>query len=353
MTDIRVSNHMNSSVPRSLKNLEWRHTALAKQAGYEWLVGEYSAAMAELLPDSDPGKDAHATMAAALREKLGCQSFLIHLNRPQQEWERALEALQRLGQGQSSAAKGKRTASTQNERLLWVVGKHVYDYGTTSVTNYSVTPRLQKRTKKGSWTAGRNVALKHLYGAPQDLAYLDDDDRRVCGCIEMGYEYNYSGYGTKVYDISAKRMWSVLVGHPRVFWQDALNTPLDIKLGKAELLTERKGKKIRIRLQPELKDRVDYQTDSSLVMEETGAQIRVYQLTASVLQLHGVLGEKGLLVPPEAETTLRKTLETLAPMITIQSDIQVGEDSIDRGVRVAACLLQFSYQPCALRFPHA
>ncbi|MGB1256527.1 MAG: DEAD/DEAH box helicase [Thiolinea sp.] len=300
---------------------------LAKQAGYEWLVGEYSAALAELLPDSDSGKDAHSLMAVALRDKLGCQSFLIHLNRPQQEWERALEALQRLGEGKASAAKGKGASSEPNERLIWVIVKHVYNYRTTSVTEYEIAPRLQKRTKKGGWTAGRSVALKHLYGAPQDLAYLDEDDRRVCGCIEMGYEYNYSGYGTKVYDISEKRVWSLLVGHPRVFWLDALNTPLDIQQGKAELLTERKGKKIRIRLQPELKDHIDYRTDSSLVVEETAVQIRVYQLTASVLQLHEVLGEKGLVVPPEAEATLRKTLESLAPMITIQSDIQVGEGS--------------------------
>ena len=326
---------LGSKTPRELLKLTEDLLALAKTAEYDWLVGECSAALAELLPESDPDREAYAKAAKAIQKKLGVKSFLIQLNRPQQEWERALGVLQRLGERKGQAA-STTSASQDNERVIWNIQKDVSAYG--HKTWYEVSPRLQKRTKKGGWTAGRNIAMKHLYGATDDVSYLDEDDRRVCRCIDLSHEYNYSGYSSEVYSLSPKRVWAALVGHPRVFWADAPGTPLDIQLGKEELLTEREGKKIRIKLHPVLEDDVGYEKDSPLIIEETTVQLRVYQLSEAVLQLHEVLGKKGLLVPPEAESTLRKALETLAPMITIQSDIQVGNEGAATSVKADSSL---------------
>ncbi|MEZ5452099.1 MAG: DEAD/DEAH box helicase [Thiothrix sp.] len=230
--------------------------------------------------------------------------------RPQQEWERTLLALQRLG---SAAAVKTPTTKAGVERVVWLLSRHKYGSG---AVEYSIVPKLQKNTKKG-WTDGRNIALKRLATEPEAFPFLTAEDRRLCQSIKL---YNY-GYYDKSYELHIQDAWPHLIGHPRVFWADALHSPLDIQQGREELLILKERGKLRIKLSPDIPTNHDWKPDSHFVVEETTLQLKLYRLTPNLLQLLQILGKDGLLVPTEAEASVRQTLEALAPMITIQSDI--------------------------------
>ncbi len=304
---------------------KWLDTAIgfyqrSDEIGYRWLAGEYAAVLAKLLPVKDKlnRQPLYAERAKTHHTQAGTQP-LIELYQPQPEWERTLLALQRLG---SSTAPGKAaTPKAGSERLAWIITRH--SYRGEQETDYSLTPRLQKSTKKG-WTGGRNVALKKLATQPEDYPFMADEDRRIAQTIKL---YSY-GYYEKSYELAIQDAWPHLLGHPRVFWENALDTPLDIQAGHEELLILKERGKLRIKLFPELPNNPEYKPDHYRVVEETTLQLKLYKLTSGILQLQQILGKNGLLVPAEAEQSVRKTLEALAPLITIQSDI-AGMDNAE------------------------
>ena len=288
----------------------------AQEAGYTWLAGEYAALLARLLPENDQRKAIYTALAEAIHSHANTQP-LLSLYQPQAEWERSLQALQRLG---AAVGVPLTPVNTSTERLVWVLEKERQD---DAAVLYTLVPKLQKNTK-GSWSDGRNVALKRLVNEPETLPFLTEEDKRICQTIK------FNGYSTqeKNYELCLADAWPHLIGHPRVYWAEALNTPLDIRQGREELLILREQGQLRIKLFPELPVSQCYQTDSYHVVEETTLQLRLYKLTSAVLQLHQILGRDGLLVPQEAEASVRQTLETLAPMIAIQSDI-AGMDNAE------------------------
>ncbi len=284
--------------------------------GYVWLTDEYAAVLAQLLPDKDKRKPMYVALSTAAHTKAGTQP-LISLYQPQAEWERGLQALQRLGA--ATPSKSATTAKVGTERVIWELTKQKY----ASSTQYGIYPTLQKATKTG-WSGGRNIALKRLATEPDTVPALTVEDRSICQGIRL---YSY-GYYEKSYELHVEHVWQHLIGHPRVFWAGATNSPLDIQPGREELQILKEKGKLRIKLFPELPADGEYKPDSYFVVEETTLQLKLYKLTASVLQLHGILGKDGLLVPAEAEATVRQTLSALAPLITIQSDI-AGMDNAE------------------------
>lgn len=285
--------------------------------GYVWLANEYAAVLAQLLPSKDKRKPTYVDLSTTAHTKAGTQP-LISLYQPQAEWERGLQALQRLGA--ATPAKSAATAKVGAERVIWELTKQKY----AASTEYGIYPTLQKATKTG-WSGGRNIALKRLATEPETVPALSEEDRRICQGIHL---YSY-GYYEKSYELHLVNVWQHLIGHPRVFWAGATNSPLDIQLGREELQILKEKGKLRIKLFPELPNPSEgYKPDSYFVVEETTLQLKLYKLTASVLQLHGILGKDGLLVPAEAEASVRQTLSALAPLITIQSDI-TGMDNAE------------------------
>lgn len=312
-----VAYWLGQTLPESwLNQLQTLHQRAA-QAGYAWLAGEYAALLAELLPADNVAKTTYQAHSHTWQVQSGTKPLLTYYQ-PQPEWERSLQALQRLGS--SVVLPAANTTKNAQERLVWIIEKVRTDEGEAT---YTVAPKLQKQTK-GTWSDGRNVALKRLATEPDSLNCLTDEDKRVCQAITS---YTYGPYD-KNYELAIDDAWPHLLGHPRVFWADALNTPLTIGQGREELLILKEGNKLRIRLFPELPPAIEYEVDHYYVVEETTLQLRLYKLTAPLLQLHQILGHDGLLVPAEAEANVRQTLATLAPMIAIQSDI-AGMDNAE------------------------
>lgn len=312
-----VSHWLEQSILGGWLEVAVRRHQQMEAIGYTWLANEYAAVLAQLLISEDKRKSHYADLSAAAHAKAGTQP-LITLYQPQPAWERTLLALQRLGA--AAPSKSAATAKVGAERVIWELSKQKY----ASQTEYSLHPTLQKATKTG-WSAGRHIALKRLASEPETVAALSEEDRRICQGIHL---YSY-GYYEKSYELHIANVWQHLIGHPRVFWVGATNSPLDIQQGREELQILKEKGKLRIKLFPELPHPSDaYKADSYFVVEETTLQLKLYKLTASVLQLHSILGKDGLLVPNEAEATVRQTLSALAPLITIQSDI-AGMDNAE------------------------
>jgi len=316
LLEIIVRYWVGQEIPSAwLDQAEIRYKQVCEM-GYHWLVGEYAAVLAQCLPKHDKRKASFMTLSETGHTQAGTQP-LIAQYQPQMEWERNLQALQRIGHAVVPPA----TATTKvgTERIIWLLSKSTYQAQTT----YTITPVLQKSTKSG-WTGGRNVALKRLATEPEAHPCLSAEDRRLCQAIRL-YDY---GYYSKEYELRMQNAWPHLIGHPRVFWGDAPNTPLNIQTGREELLILKEKDGLRIKIFPELPLNHRYTADDFLMVEETTVQLRLYKLTAAVLQLHQILGPQGLLVPASAEASVRETLAALAPMMSIQSDIE-GMDNAE------------------------
>ena len=307
---IIVRHWQGQEIPTSwLNDAETRYKQLCAM-GYHWLAGEYAAVLAQCLPKHDKRRPSFIALSETLHAQAGTRP-LIAQYQPQPEWERSLQALQRVGHAATPPDTAK--AKPGVERFIWLLSKSTYQ----GLSSYAISPLLQKSTKSG-WTGGRNVALKRLATEPEAFPCLSLEDRPLCQAIGL-YDY---GYYRKEYELPIQNAWPHLVGHPRTFWAGAHNTPLNIQTGREELLIMKEQDRLRIKLYPELPINHAYKVDDIHVVEETTVQLRLYKLTPALLQLHQILGNEGLLVPASAEASVRQTLEALAPMITIQSDIE-------------------------------
>ena len=102
-----------------------------------------------------------------------------------EDWQRALSRLEQLVHPTAGA-----TALRQSNeaRVAWLV---------ICEDHYStVQPKLQKRTRQGGWTKGRNIALKKLAKGAFSEAELSVQDMKIISCIEVSYDYNGWGNDT-------------------------------------------------------------------------------------------------------------------------------------------------------------
>lgn len=283
---------------------------------YPWLVDEYVATLARILPAKHPHKQAYQQRCEACYQA-GALRPMIDLFQRQEAWQLSLQALQQLG---ATSSGNNNTQANSEERMIWQLQK----LKNADFVSYDLTPKVQKKSRKG-WTAGRQVALRRLLEEPESFPFMSAEDRSLAQAVQSE---SFSYYGRGHYYLSMNQAWRHLIGHPRVFWEDAPNTPLDIQQGKEELQIVKERGKLRITLSPELPTTQHFEAGEYWVEEETAQQLRVYLLSQSVLQLQQILGAKGLLVPQDAEQEVRQTLEKLAPLITIQSDI-AGMDNAE------------------------
>ncbi|MCW5210138.1 hypothetical protein VU10_08260, partial [Desulfobulbus sp. US1] len=102
------------------------------------------------------------------------------------------------------------------QRLIWLL-----DYE-EHYNECVFTPKMQKKTKRGTWTKGRPVGMKNLYNNFQSMEGLRPQDRQVCQAIKVEYYSSWGyGYGTKEYEIDQNLALPALVGHPLLFLADA------------------------------------------------------------------------------------------------------------------------------------
>lgn len=299
----------------------------ASNGGYNWLSAEYAYALS-LFADDAEEKQKYQTIAESLQKKTQTSS-LFKLVKPQAEWERALNAMNQLVTPDTTAA----NAEGNEERVVWMLD--VDKYG-----EYSVTPKLQKKNASGNWSKGRNIALKRLKKEKHELPPLGDQDNEIISAIFEQPDYDAYYHRGPQFTLDLNAAWPKLVGHPNLYWEGARNTPIELTQGEFELLVSEEGENLRVSFYPPFDD--SQQDSQYLIIKETPTRLCIYQKNDQVMRLSEIISN-GIVIPREAEKDLRETLGTLAPMITIQSDLEgvIDAEIVEPDCRIHANLLPY------------
>lgn len=303
------------------------HYEVSNLGKYSWLAAEYATALGHFSED-EIEQEQFRKKAIQLHNQMGTQS-LFELVKPQSEWERALNAMNKLAGNES--ARGE--VSDNEERVVWMLNNNQYG-------EYSITPKLQKKSTTGKWTKGRNIALKRLKHELKELPPLSDQDMDLASIVFEQPDYDSYYHRGPQFSLDMNNAWPKLVGHPHLYWDGARNTPIELMQAEFELLVSEEGENLRISFYPPFDNS---QEDSRfLIVKETPSRLCLYAKNDQVMRLSEIISN-GLSIPREAEKDLRETLSTLAPMISIQSDLEgvVDAEEVDSDSRIHANLLPY------------
>jgi superfamily II DNA or RNA helicase len=294
----------------ALKIIEQQYQR-TEQNGYGWLAAEYATALSHLSHDKTQQK--HYQQLAQQQHHQLNTTTLFDLVTPQAEWERALNALNRL----SAVPEGSENKG--EERIVWILDKDRYN-------EYIITPKTQKKSSKGKWTKGRNIALKRLVKERHLFLALTLQDKKLCDCITEQPNYDSYSSTTPQFYMDMNSAWLAMVDHPAIYWEQARGASIDITQSEFELLVSEEGGNLRISFYPPFnsKDNNDNKEGAEsryLIHKETPTRLCIYQKNEQIYRLSEILSD-GLVIPREAEKNLRETLTSLAPMVKIQSDLE-------------------------------
>ncbi|OSM08774.1 DEAD/DEAH box helicase [Magnetofaba australis] len=221
-------------------------------------------------------------------------------------WEYALE---RLESEFLSAADPPRavTPASADERLAWVIDPDAY-----TQAGFVVQPKLQKRTAKGGWSKGRDVALKRLFTESEQMPWLTSQDHKACAAIRSRQDY----WGSR-YDLDDARALTELAGHPLVFWAERMARPIEVMRREPRLIARRDGERVRLQFPHEAA------ANSVRIVEQTPERCVFIRYEAAHQRLAETLGEEGLRVPAEALDRVQRLLGPLAAQVEIETDLEI------------------------------
>ncbi len=279
----------------------------ALQNGYNWLAAELSALLAYLGKE----KMKNQKLAASLHKKCNTVSC-INIVQPMQKWEKTLNGLLTMRAGKGADNTDKNAATEQ--RLIWLFSHNEYH-------NFcSVSPKMQKMSKKGRWTKGRPVALTNLYKNFATLEGLTDQDRRVCqGINEEHYKTSWR-YGKTEYEFNDDVVLPALVGHPLLFLGESTGPVVELVLSEPELQIREERGKLRLSLFPMPA------TDELQVVKDTPTRFKIIRFTKEHKKILSFLG-KGISIPKSGENKVRQVVDSLASMVTVHSDLALDTAS--------------------------
>ena len=277
-----------------------------QKLGLTWLAAfiEDGAACVSTASGKIPVSERHAELRTT-----SLATFL----QPEPAWERTLNAIGHLVTPKTPGGKNDTVvaAVTAAERMIWEVTH------STKGAWINVKPFIQKRSGR-SWTKGRPVAMSRLHEEFKSTAFdfLTDEDRQLCRAIESETERNYYGYSETRYWFEFEKAISALIGHPCLFAPGDRENPLEIVARDPQLVV-RKGKThVTLQMEPTPK-----KENSVAVIEDGPGRLAVVQFTVDQRRLATLLKDK-LVVPEAAAERVMQTAQSIAPLISIQSDIE-------------------------------
>ena len=188
-------------------------------------------------------------------------------------------------------------------------------------------PREQKRNARG-WTKGRPIALQKLCDHLELYTYLNDQDQRICQCIETETLSNGYGYTSTQYNFSAGKALKTAIGHPLLFWANETGsiieqTPLELTAGEPALEILKKNKRLLIRISPWAAE------NNKVAFIKQGAhKLKIVEFNLQQQQIAKILGEQGLTIPQSAKQEVLDSISAIAPLLTVHSDIG-GAGAVD------------------------
>ncbi|MFT6387416.1 MAG: superfamily II DNA or RNA helicase [Cellvibrionaceae bacterium] len=294
--------HWLGDKPSASMLSELAENVLEQEEGEAWYVSQ-SLALLEHYQYKGP---AHAKINVLTQQGASESRFLsvLDLLQPKPPWELALNALGLLDPNHQNVSKD----NVAEMRLVWAI-----DFAFGSPT---ITPKEQKRNKKGGWSKGRNISLKRLHESAEDFTFLSEADIQICKCIISGYGYR----GYTEYELPLSSAIHAAVGHPYLYWDGRYDTPIEVSTGEPELIVQAQNNQLLIQLVPSPED----QASRSQLIKESDYRLRLVKFSEQHLHIARILGEEGLRVPIEAKEQALKSINAIAPLLAIQSDIGGG-----------------------------
>ncbi len=292
----------------------------AQAGGYRWLAGQFQALAAAAGGKTAP-EDARP-------------GSLTRLFRGDDEWRRGLRALEEL------AADPEAGEEQTRKRLAWLVT--FPERPASPFVPFDIQPVEQSLSKDGTWSKGRNIALKRIFQRAPDLSFATQQDQLVFSTLRLDFDGLSHGYR---FEPSAAL--PLLVGHPLVYRGDAGGAKLDVAAGEFELAVAEREGGCEISMTPALSEFLPAGAeDPAAVFEEgdlpetaarleTPTRLRVLILGERERRLARVVGE-GLAVPARGRDEAVRALARLSGRIRIHSDIPglAGEaDSVEADMR--------------------
>ncbi len=272
-----------------------------ESVGYDWIAAE---AWELLGRTGRKGAKEYAAKAQAFFRASGTRT-LVDLVQSEASWQTALRALAHVG------SKATTTLGNTDQRLIWQFDDEVYE----------VAPVLQKKTKRGTWSKGRPVALKRLHKRGRGWEWLEEQDVAVCAAIIKNSHSHY--YDDPDYSLDSAKALCALVGHPRVFLRGAAGLPVELIKAEPELVVTKKGNRLQIALTP------SFDEDQGFVVVEKVSHTRykVFAIRQEHQQIATILSHCGE-IPVAAESAVLQAVAAISPFVSVQSDLASSTDAL-------------------------
>jgi len=270
-----------------------RLTELARRAeshGYRWIAAEAW----ELLERMQMGSPAlHATH---LHQEMGSLTLVSAIRR-QPLWERALGALERLGE-----ELGETFIPVRQQRFYWTLHRHP-DTG-----NLLLEAREQKRQIHGSWGASKAITFQRLINITQELESVTEQDKTVIAYLRNTL-VDQKPHDKRFFVPQALRL---LMGHPLIFWGHDLQKTVELVAGRFVLISGRDRHHWHLQLEPQIPMGEDL-----WIEQESSHRLRLYGLSDEEIRLRDILGEIGQQIPLPQEERVVALLKTLTPRFLV------------------------------------
>lgn len=239
---------------------------------------------------------------------------LMEMLPPREPWQLVLQELDTWRQ-RSSAAAPADSAPEVTTRLIWVL--HFDEaYGD------QLEARFQKfHPTRRTWSKGRRVTCNQFVEKTREFEPLSQADRRLLNFFLKRYHEGFYLLGRDL----TKNFFVALEGHPHVYEQrdDGRLVAVEVTAGQAHIqVAEERGKMV-LQLVPSH----SLPVAEDVLLTRDGSTRLVYVPVDDHLRGVRHILQRGVAVPRRAKDQLRRTLQDLAPLIQIQSDLALDDDA--------------------------
>lgn len=242
--------------------------------------------------------------ANTIKEQLKLESILKdgYVKRP--KWEEFLDSANSILKPSSARVGIKTNPSAEQARIIYLLDGE------------SFQPKLQKSKDGVTWSKGRNIALSTFSKGMPEMSALDNEISRLVKRYSGGW-----GYG-EYYDLSGKKVFDKLVGHPNVI-DEYLELPVTITRENLQITVERT--KTGFKLHTNVGE--NSLTDNMVLVKENSQLFKVVSITKqqrTILEMMNGIN----VFPLDAEKKLVGFLEGISREATVFSDLLKQKDEV-------------------------
>ncbi|KZN36963.1 hypothetical protein N480_17010 [Pseudoalteromonas luteoviolacea S2607] len=246
------------------------------------------------------------------------QSLKVDFSRliqQQSEWDLALDKLLALAPTKPVDSNEHEQSSTH--QLIWILEEHQ--------GRALFSAKVQKRMPSG-WSKGKTITLEELHTDHAKLGYLTNTDLAIIDAIEPHRHWE----GTD-YKLEGVQALNAAMQAPNVYHAYDMQEPLEVIELPAQLAISERGAQLYLTLLDLPDDFKSRQAVYSFRFESSSKCVFTH-FNKSHLKIANIISENGLLIPASAKAKLMASIQAIAPLMNIQSevsDIEIGLESVE------------------------